>query len=67
MIFTYSVLKGSYTLLLGSFAVHLALLISMWVCIEPIAASEDEYIEGLVRPKYVMLGMSAIHIMVTVV
>ena len=63
MIFTYSALKGGGFSTLGSLCTHLSMLVAMWVTIEPITEA-GEYVDGLTRPRNLMIWLSVVHLLV---
>ena len=64
MIYTYSALKGGGFSTLGSLCTHLSMLVAMWVTIEPITEA-GEYVDGLTRPRNLMIWLSVVHLLVT--
>ena len=64
MIFAQSVLRSAPTVTNGSALVHLAMLVALWVCVEPIAADDNQFISGMTRPRSLMIAVSAVHVLI---
>ena len=62
MMYTYSALKGGGYASLGSMAVHLSMLLALWICNRSIT-DEEEFVDGLTKPKSMMICMSCVHIL----
>ena len=61
MIFANSLYQSAHSVINGSFVVHLALLIALWICVEPIAVDDTQYIDGLTRPRDLIVAVSVVH------
>lgn len=62
MIFNYSALRGGGLATLGSFSVHLPMLLATWITMESLT-SDDEFVDGLVRPRLLLILLSIVHIL----
>ena len=66
MIFNYSALRGGANATMGSFAVHLAVVIATWVSLQGLV-DDEEYLDGLVRPRSLMIFLTILHFTVSIV
>ena len=65
MIHTYSALKGGGLSSLGSLTIHFSILIAIWIILEPIT-NDAEWVDGLTRPRNLILWLSLVHFSIAV-
>ena len=56
-------MKGGGYASLGSLAVHLSMLIALWVCNRSLISDSEQYVEGMIKPGNMLVFLSVVHIL----